>query len=195
MLLLQTLFNERISCSWKILSDSFVLAHEKNFARLVLLLALSKHIKQWKGLFQSSICIFLVYIADLSTGLLKHWKKVRVELSGEGAGYDVTRGYNQVKVKTSRIRNQLPSSGHCPLSLSEHVVSWRARSTRVLVSGETLERAAACSTAWHNHNRLQSLLHEIAGDLLTLLLESWCGSQRGFQHSFQHRGSGLDPSI
>ena len=131
MLLLQTLFNERISCSWKILSDSFVLAHEKNFARLVLLLALSKHIKQWKGLFQSSICIFLVYIADLSTGLLKHWKKVRVELSGEGAGYDVTRGYNQVKVKTSRIRNQLPSSGHCPLSLRARCVLARTEHARV----------------------------------------------------------------
>ena len=70
-----------------------------------------------------------------ATGLLKHWKKVRVELSGEGAGYDVTRGYNQAKVKTARQDQEpvapLSGSGHCPLSLSEHVVAC----TRVLVLG------------------------------------------------------------
>ena len=84
---------------------------------------------------------FQIAIADLSTGLLKHWKKVRVELSGEGARYDVTRGYNQVKVKTSRIRNQLPSSGHCPLSFSPSTLCPGAHGARACWSREKLSSA------------------------------------------------------
>ena len=67
-----------------------------------------------------------IYLEVQSFRVLKHWQKVRVELSGEGAGYDVTRGYNQVKVKTA-IRNQLPQLRTLPpLSLSPSTL-WSAR--------------------------------------------------------------------
>ena len=122
--------------------------------------------------------------------LLKHWKKVRVELSGEGAGYDVTRGYNQAKVKTARlarIRNQLPlsRSGHCSLSLSEHVVAC----TRVLVLGRN--SGAQQPAALHDIIIIALLSPPIiyctkSQEIYLSPVElSWWGSQRGFQLSTQ----------
>ena len=117
---------------------------------------------------------------------------MRVELSGEGAGYDVTRGYNQVKVKTA-IRNQLPQLRTLPpLSLSPSTL-WRAR---------------ACWSKLGRNSCAQQLpaaLHDII--IIPLLSPPiiYCtksreicknsSSSHDVAFNFQHCDAGLDPRI
>ena len=174
---------------WKFLSKSHnVILSDKH----ICLFTAKIFFWNWSKLFQKSFSPIILEVQ--SVRVLKHWQKVRVELSGEGAGYDVTRGYNQVKVKTAiRIRNQLPQLRTLPpLSLSEHVV----------------KRARACWSELGRNSCAQqqpAALHDII--IIPLLsppiiyctkLQEICKNSKSSHDvafNFQHCDAGLDPRI